>query len=163
MDADCHSMGSLGAAGANDEPAPTASGRITHYDDYHRLLLTLAAGTLIAACVLQVNSDQRVAFSLLPRWPFPEVCQSKRLLGWDCPGCGLTRSFVHLAHGDVTASLAVHPVGWLVALFVAAQIPYRLWALRDRRGAPLGERLPWIIAVTLVAVLLASWLARLLS
>lgn len=134
--------------------------RVANGSDYHWCILIVAAGVLLTACILQVLPEQRVALSLLPDWPFPEVCQSKRILGWDCPGCGLTRSFVHLAHGDIPASLTVHPLGWLIALFVAAQIPYRLWALRTPGSAPLGERIPWVIAGTLVVLLIATWLAR---
>jgi hypothetical protein len=131
------------------------------YANYHRLILAIAAAIVLAACVLQVRADQRVAVSLLTRWPLPEVCQSKILFGLDCPGCGLTRSFVHLAHGNVPASLAVHPLGWLVALFVVAQFPYRAWALKTHSPAPLGERTPWIITGVLFALLFATWLARL--
>jgi hypothetical protein len=73
----------------------------------------------------------------------------------------LTRSFVHLAHGNIPASLAVHPLGWLVALFIAAQLPYRLWALSTHTAAPIGERAPWIITAAIFALLIASWIARL--
>ncbi|MFO1091819.1 MAG: DUF2752 domain-containing protein [Planctomycetaceae bacterium] len=133
------------------------------FSEYHRLVLGLAVCVLVAAFLLQVRPDQRVAVRFVPQWPLPEVCQSKVLLGIDCPGCGLTRSFVHLAHGNLAASLAVHPLGWLVALFVAAQIPYRAWALRSPTGAPLGGRLPWIATAALVVLLFAAWLARLIS
>lgn len=150
-------------APAIQRPAPAPSIRAAHYDDYHRLVLAIAAGVLIAAGLLQVRTDQRIAVSLLSAWPLPEVCQSKVLLGLDCPGCGLTRSFVHLAHGDLTASLAVHPLGWLVACFVALQIPYRTWALCSANGAPLGNRLPWSVTAALVIALVAAWIARLLT
>ena len=69
----------------------------------------------------------------------------------------------HPHRGDETREpeLAVHPLGWLVALFVVAQFPYRIWALKTRAAAPLGEQTPWIITGTLFALLLAVWLARL--
>lgn len=162
MDAECPAAAPLASAPSIVDVEEAAI-RVKHDDDYHRLVLILSIAVLVAACLLQVRPEQRVAFSLVPDWPLPEVCQSKRFLGWDCPGCGLTRSFVHLAHGDIAASLAVHPLGWLVALYVAAQIPYRLWALRSISGAPLGERAPWVLTATLVVLLFASWLARLIA
>lgn len=151
------------ACAADTERPPTVAARPHDFADYHQLVLGIAICVLVAACLLQVRPDQRVAFRLFPQAPLPEVCQSKVLLGIDCPGCGLTRSFVHLAHGDLAASLGVHPVGWLVALFVLAQVPYRIWALRTANGAPLGERTPWVMTAALVALLFASWLARLLA
>ena len=153
MDADCSSTAISPTPSESAAPA-------SQYCDYHWFILIVSAGVLLAAGILQVRPDQRVELGLLPDWPFPEVCQSKRMLGWECPGCGLTRSFIHLAHGNVHASLAVHPLGWLIALFVAAQIPYRLWAMRTPGSAPLGEKFPWVLAGTLVVLLIANWLAR---
>jgi hypothetical protein len=30
----------------------------------------------------------------------PTLCLWKLLLGWECPGCGMTRALSHLAHGS---------------------------------------------------------------
>lgn len=161
MPPECEPAAVLPISAAIGEPSAATAHPGGAFDNYHRLILAIAAGIVLAACILQVRADQRVAVSLLSRWPLPEVCQSKVLFGVDCPGCGLTRSFVHLAHGNVPASLAVHPLGWLVALFVVAQVPYRVWALKSRSAAPLGDRTPWIITGVIFALLLAVWLARL--
>jgi hypothetical protein len=161
MSSDCEPALPLPNVAAIAERSSAAGPPIAGYDSYHRLILAISTAVLLAACVLQVRTDQRVAVALLPGWPLPEVCQSKVLLGIECPGCGLTRSFVHLAHGDVAASLAIHPLGWLVALFVVAQIPYRLWAIATHSAAPLGERVPWIITGVIAALLIIVWIVRL--
>jgi hypothetical protein len=65
----------------------------------------------------------------------PETCTLHARLGIDCPGCGLTRSFIHLAHGDLRAAWSLNPVGLLMFAFVAAQIPLvisLLWCNRAR-------------------------------
>lgn len=141
-----------------DSPLPQSTGR-----DYHWTMLAISLGVIVLACVLQVRGDQRVQFHWLAGWTLPELCQSKALLGWDCPGCGLTRSFIHLAHGDLAASLQVHRLGWLLALFVLVQIPYRLWALCSTTGSPLGHRLPWIAMWTIVFLLIANWFGGLVE
>ena len=161
MSPECEPAAVLPNIAAIGVPSAASAPPAGTHANYHRLILAIAAGIVLAACLLQVRDDQRVAVSLFARWPLPEVCQSKVLFGVACPGCGLTRSFVHLAHGDIPASLAVHPVGWLVALFVVAQFPYRVWALKTRTAAPLGEQTPWIITGALFALLLAVWIARL--
>jgi len=161
MPTECEPAAVLPNIAATGDPSAPSVPPVGTHGNYHRLILAIAAGIVLVACVLQVRSDQRVAVSPFSRWPLPEVCQSKVLFGVDCPGCGLTRSFVHLAHGNIPASLAVHPLGWLVALFVLAQFPYRIWALKTRSAAPLGERTPWIITGVLFALLLAVWIARL--
>jgi hypothetical protein len=159
-------MSGQNSTSVNTAPAKPESDRAwerptSHLADYHRLCLVLAVGVLLLAALLRVRPDQRVAFGLFPGLPLPEVCQSKVLLGLECPGCGLTRSFIHLAHGNLASSFAAHRLGWLVALLVAAQIPYRLWALRSASGTPLGERVPWTIAITTIVLLIANWITRL--
>lgn len=130
---------------------------------YHLGVLLASLGVLAAAFLLQVRSDQRVQLSVLPDWPAPEVCYSRALFGWNCPGCGLTRSFVYLAAGDVNASLEVNRVGWLFAVVVALQIPYRLWAIISADGCPLGRRVPWLFVWIPFALLIANWIANLVS
>lgn len=53
----------------------------------------------------------------------PSICPFHSLTGLPCPGCGLTRAFVCLGHGQFSQSLHWHPIGWLIyGVFVA------LWA-----------------------------------
>ena len=143
---------------APDAPQP----RNDAHDDFHRLILWGSIAVVVLAFTMSVRDDQRVGLGLLPDWPLPELCQSKSLLGWNCPGCGLTRSFIHLAHGNLAASLSVHRVGWVLALGVVLQIPYRLWALRSQSGLPLGQRAPTAVALCVIVLLIANWLADLI-
>src|SRR5439155_17330752 len=65
--------------------------------------------------------------------PLPELCTLRRLTGLACPGCGLTRCFISLAHADLAAAWSYNPAGLLLFPMVAFQIPFRglqLWRLR---------------------------------
>src|SRR4051812_23577291 len=73
---------------------------------HHTLFLRMAIFAVVMACLLIVRADGRVAFFFAPGWAVPESCPSHFLLHVDCPGCGLTRSFVSLAHGQWRQSLA---------------------------------------------------------
>lgn len=46
-------------------------------------------------------------------------CPSVLLFSTPCPLCGLTRGVSRLVRGDVEASLAFHPLAWLVLLIAA--------------------------------------------
>ena len=142
-----------------------------HRERRHREVLGVALVVVVLSCLLEVGSDQRVALGFLPDYPLPETCMSRRLFKIECPGCGLTRSFVHLAHGEWAASWNVHHVGWLLALVVVFQIPYRIFALATRhapsqsascarQSAPLGTSVPKFVGTLLVVLLIVNWIAN---
>ena len=123
-------------------------------------MLGVALAVVVLSCLLEVGSDRRVALRFLPDYPLPETCMSRRLFGIECPGCGLTRSFVYLAHGEWAASWNVHHVGWLLALAVVFQVPYRIFALATGQPAPLGKSAPKFVGTLLVVLLIVNWIAN---
>jgi hypothetical protein len=130
---------------------------------FHRDVLCAAVAVVALAFLLEVHADQRVAFRFLPDFPLPETCPSRTLLHVDCPGCGLTRSFVHLAHGAWRASWNIQHAGMLVAFAVILQIPYRIAALRAPLGLPLGTTFPRLFGALIVVFLLVVWLMNLIA
>jgi len=51
-----------------------------------------------------------------------QICFFRYLTGLPCPGCGLTRSFSCILHGDFARGYAYHPFGYVLLplfLFVA--------------------------------------------
>jgi hypothetical protein len=149
-------------ASAGDRGASPAAATDEQLVRRHRQMLVASILVLALSLLLQVQGGDRVAFSLLPNWPLPPSCLSRTLFGIDCPGCGLTRSFVYLAHGDWRASLAKHRVGWLLALAVMLQIPYRLAGILGRNPRPLGRRFPKLFGMMLIVVLIGNWVLRML-
>ena len=57
--------------------------------------------------------------------PLPGFCTFRSLTGIPCPGCGLFRSMVTAAHGDVAKSLEYHRLGLLTLVYVAVQFLFR--------------------------------------
>ena len=121
-------------------------------------MLLLACGILVLSLLLRVRNDGHAAFVFLPDWPIPSSCPSQVLFKVDCPGCGLTRSFIHLAHGDWHQAYCKHRLGWLVALAVVLQIPYRLAGLLGRNRQPLGTLVPQLFGIALIVALIGNWL-----
>jgi Protein of unknown function (DUF2752) len=129
----------------------------------HRNLALAALVVIVLAMSLEVRADQRAALRFWPDIVLPESCLSRTLLHFECAGCGLTRSFIYLAHGEFGAAWRAHRLGWLLALAVLVQIPYRLVALRTSRAAPLGRSLPRIFGWSLLVLLLVNWLMKLIA
>ena len=96
----------------------------------------------------------------LPEGAGSTICLFRRATAVPCPGCGLTRAFVHLARGEWLAALADHPLALLFALELAAG--WALWglALAGRAVPEPGRWLPpWLLFHA--AALGALWLGRL--
>ncbi len=128
----------------------------------HWVLLWIASGVLAASLLLRVGGGDKVLLPVIDA-PLPGVCTYKRWVGTECPGCGLTRCFISLAHGDVTAAWHFNPAGLLFFVIVAGQIPYRAWQIwRIRRGRR-ELVLHWCSALLvglLVTALFAQWVWR---
>jgi hypothetical protein len=126
-------------------------------------VLLLACAVIAAAFCLQVLPDgDRVSLRGTTEAKLPPLCVSRTYLGIKCPGCGLTRSFVYLAHGDVESSLRAHRLGWVLFALTLAQVPYRLGAMyrppQSRVPATFGKWVGWVLA----ALMLANWAGELL-
>lgn len=126
-------------------------------------MLGLAALVVVLSCVLQVTPDERVAMAGFGKYPLPPLCPSRTMFGVNCPGCGLTRSFVHLAHGDWQASVTTHRVGWLLMVALLLQVPYRIAALRFPDSEVLGTRFPQLFGHFLIALLIGNWLYNVMT
>lgn len=96
--------------------------------------------------------------------PLPSTCVSHRIFGFSCPGCGLTRSFVLTARGDLGGALRANPVGPALFLVCLLQIPYR-WI--EYYG--LGRSITWwqrvnarldLVTWFLLAGLLLQWMVN---
>lgn len=118
--------------------------------------MLLAAGVIVAAAMLEVLPNERVAVRGLASYPLPHLCMSRLLYGFSCPGCGLTRSFIHLAHADWRAAWHVHRCGWLLAALVVAQIPYRALVLA-RLMRPISARVAQCLSFAILSVLVLNW------
>lgn len=123
----------------------------------------LGVSDALAACAV-------VLIALARFYPFDRhpvvVCSLKALTGIPCLTCGMTRSWVHLAHGRVGEAFVQNPLGALlclaaialaalVALRHAARLPFPRVRLGGARSAALG-------AAGTLAVLL-NWLYAWLS
>ena len=115
------------------------------------------------AALMNVGDDRRV---YLPgsSAPVPELCMLYSRWGIDCPGCGLTRTFIHMAHGQWVSAWQTNPVGILVFVFACLHIPMGaaqvIFRMRNSFVESWGKWNDWCIAGLLIALLL-QWAMRL--
>jgi hypothetical protein len=128
----------------------------------HWAMLLSAATVLVLSAILQVRGPETVVIPVVDV-ALPGTCTYKQFIGMECPGCGLTRCFISMAHGRPVAAWYFNPAGVLFFAIVAAQLPFRgiqIW--RIRRGLAefhLG-RFPHYLLGFLIVALLTQWFIR---
>jgi hypothetical protein len=104
-----------------------------------------AAAALSIACAI---SPARVESG-------PVVCPFRLATGLPCPGCGLTRSWVFIAHGDVGAAVGANPFGFVTMAAAVALIAVVMTAAV--RGRPIPSISPVVRSRPFLAVF-ACWM-----
>ena len=136
-----------------ERPKPTTN-------SHHKMMLMFALVVIGFAFFLQTRGAEQVTLNGIP---LPPTCASRTIFGFNCPGCGLTRSFILLAHGDWHAAWQMHRLGWLLGLATIAQIPYRSAALLRPARPPLGQFFPMAFGYLLIGLLIGNWLIERIS
>lgn len=110
----------------------------------------LAAGGVSAL----IGGSAMVAYFDPTKANFFPVCPMLAVTGFACPGCGLTRGFHALFHGDIITAIdfnALIPIWALVFVWVAVSLS--LIAIRGR-GLPMWPTNPkflWVMMIGMVA------------
>lgn len=119
-----------------------------------KMIGSLSATLLTVSTLMSVNHHEGPS------------CVFRRAFHIPCPGCGLTRSFAALWHGNLSASFHFHPLG--LPLFALMAMGAGVWLFRNatpgmRRVAEQweNEMVQPRVWMTLLAIWLGVWVARL--
>ena len=117
--------------------------------------VTLTGGFAVAA-TLNAHPDGLGTHEQLGLPP----CAIRTLTGSPCPGCGLTTSITHVAHGRVLTAWRAQPVGvFIAAASLIAIVVCGEAAIRGRWRLPIDPLATAVVAVwTVNAVMLGRWL-----
>ncbi|MBL8677683.1 MAG: DUF2752 domain-containing protein [Myxococcales bacterium] len=111
------------AGGSKPEPLALAEDRATPLGRFVWALLGAGAATVVGLSLWLTPNPS--GFGTHRQLGLPP-CEFGAMTGIPCPGCGLTTSFAHTAHGHFIAGFAAHLMGpplFLVTLFVALYAP----------------------------------------
>jgi hypothetical protein len=118
---------------------------------------------VIQRCLLVAILASIFAGIVAFRLPF---CPLASVLGVPCPGCGLTRATLALAHGDLGHALELHPLVLVLApLFIWAMSSAAIGYVRGPRAARpmrhwLASRTVTVLGSLLMLATLGVWGAR---
>ncbi len=146
---------------AIERPNPAASATNRSDAFLHASMLVVALLVVVLSVVLRVPGEEKVCLPGVDV-PLPGLCASREYLGLDCPGCGMTRCFISLAHGQLARAWHFNPAGFLLFPIILGQIPYRAYQIyRVRRGRPTfrSSKLTWLLWL-FVAAMLLQWIVK---
>ena len=126
----------------------------------HGLFFWMALAVIGATFLLRSEGQESVFFPGAKQ-AMPELCASRRMFGLPCPGCGLTRSFISISHGQFARAWSFNPVSFLLYPFIFIQIPWHAMQYLLIRKRGYGVQLPYvhIFPIAIAITLLLRWLA----
>ena len=123
------------------------------------ILLFFAFSIVFLSFVLSpgTSQDDRVELFGIK---IPVLCPHRAIFNKPCAGCGLTRSFVNFAHGNIDVAYNYHKIGIPLFLLVFLQIPIRIYLLIKGSTAytELIKKLILYPAIACFIALIMNWL-----
>ncbi len=106
-----------------------------------------------AGVVAMIGSSAAVAYFDPSKSSWLPVCPLFALTGFACPGCGLTRGFHSLFHGDIIPAIDFNaPIPFWVVIFSWVFVSLVLIAVRGK-GLPMWPTYPKVLWVFMVVLL----------
>jgi hypothetical protein len=151
----------MACSSRRDAALQSSCGRDVDSDSIRCCVIWITAVAAVFSIALLVTPESRQKLSISGLGvTLPELCTMRRLTGFDCPGCGLTRSFVLAVRFRLADAWAMHPVGTLLVGYLAASVAQRLWRLKRLLGGrPSRSTAIWELGLvcSLVAAAYVRW------
>lgn len=119
----------------------------------------IAAAVMIIATARSLRVEPpRSVFLPFGSEPLPELCSFRHMLGIDCPGCGMTRSFIFASRLQIANAWNSNPAGALLFTSILLSIPWRFaqwFCLRTGRPfrSPAFVEAGWLTVVAIIMML----------
>lgn len=94
------------------------------------------------------------------KFKIPSPCITKNVFKRDCPGCGLTRSFVKIAQGEFREAFRFNRISILLYIFFISAMAFHAYCLYKLPN-PIPEKLgrtKRIFSNLMIFFILANWL-----
>jgi hypothetical protein len=107
-----------------------------------------------------IGAAALLAARFFPFSALPTMCTMKLMTGQPCLACGMTRSWIHLAHGHPLAAVAQNPLGAILFAVTAVSL---LYLLLRRLGLPAlrldtSNAEAWLIRGLVIGGIVVNWL-----
>ncbi|WP_324363240.1 DUF2752 domain-containing protein [Acetivibrio sp.] len=122
----------------------------------------------VVLCSFILNIRDDYTYLKLPGVDFniPNTCFFKSITGYNCPSCGMTRSFVSIGHFDFKSAFRYNMAGIFAYAWCVLEIIYRILRVLTKNNSillkPLRYLINIVIAITVVAAVVNWEILRLI-
>lgn len=81
-------------------------------------------------------------------------CLNKQLFGFDCPGCGIQRSFIHVVKGEFTEAFYLYPAIFTLILLLLFIVINKKIKLKH------ASKIIFILAILNLLIIIVSYLIK---
>lgn len=127
-------------------------------------ILIIASAIILCSFILVVRGNTSY-IPLGKTIKIPQTCFLKTVTGYNCPTCGLTRSFISISHLDFPAAIKYNAVGILVYIMVILEIIYRLFKViwhKDNRNFRLLKLICRTLTIVTAIAIAVNWIYSLI-
>ena len=125
-----------------------SEGRPGRWNAADRTLVILISAGLVLTIALGIWKDRRGAL------PAQSICVSVVVFGTECPGCGLTRGFIEMGRGNLSAARALNPLAPVLLTGAFALLLLRIAKLFTDR--PIRwHRADLVVAIVMLMAMIA--------
>jgi hypothetical protein len=92
----------------------------------HLTYLLLCLPALVMSSIMSTNGTLNSVHLFGLSVPIRMPCLFKYFTGFNCPVCGMTRSFIYMSHFNLMAAFSMNRAGPLFYALCIFEVPYRL-------------------------------------
>lgn len=91
----------------------------------------------------------------------PHFCLIDKVIGVECPVCGMTRAFCELSNGNLYNAYFLNATSILVVIFFISQIPLRLISLINKNKNKIINTISRYFSLSILTIILLNWIINL--
>jgi len=93
---------------------------------------------------------------------FPHFCLFDKIIGIECPVCGITRAFCEIAKGNLQLAYNLNLSSFFVFFFLLFQIPLRLISLNNEKYIGKINSISRFFSNLILMIILINWIVNVL-
>ncbi len=121
--------------------------------------INILASNLLIITIFLISKGSLLDLSNL----LPHFCLFDRLIGIECPACGMTRAFCEISKGNIESACNYNFASLFIAPYFVLQIPLRLIAILNANSQKAIQSSSRQMGNVVFVIMIVSWVVEILA